>query len=138
VEAQAAHAHSLPGPAPAHGCPHTAQQRSSGPHGLRLRYAAGLPDAGASSLPHRPPHCSPPGLRFRASLREFGESDISECSLFCDDMRRLGATRVAVDPSVRVSYLAWTKARPGAHKGGHGTGTRVLAFRTQGPSALRC
>ena len=42
------------------------------------------------------------GLRFRAS--EVGEADVSECSLFCNDLKRLGYSRALVDPSVRVAY----------------------------------
>jgi hypothetical protein len=60
------------------------------------------------------------GIRARASLTEHGEADISECSLFCEDYRRLGATRVAVDPSVRVSYLPWARDFYGALPGGIG------------------
>ncbi|GFR42516.1 hypothetical protein Agub_g3408, partial [Astrephomene gubernaculifera] len=60
------------------------------------------------------------GLRFRAGLVEDGECDISECSLFCEDYRRLGAKRVAVDPSVRVAYLPWTKEFHGKLPGGVG------------------
>ncbi|EFJ46442.1 hypothetical protein VOLCADRAFT_93238 [Volvox carteri f. nagariensis] len=60
------------------------------------------------------------GLRFRASLTAEGEYDISECSLFCEDYRRLGATDVVVDPSVRVSYLVWTKDFHGKLPGGVG------------------
>lgn len=42
------------------------------------------------------------GLRFRN--RQPGECDSSECSLFCDDLHRLGYHDVVVDPGVRVSY----------------------------------
>ncbi|GIL82322.1 hypothetical protein Vretimale_7286 [Volvox reticuliferus] len=60
------------------------------------------------------------GLKFRSSLTVEGEYDISECSLFCEDYRRLGATNVVVDPSVRVSYLVWTKEFHGKLPGGVG------------------
>ena len=65
-------------------------------------------------------HCRPAGLRVRSSLTEHGEADISECSLLCEDYRRLGATNVAVDPSVRISYLPWTRDFYGELPGGVG------------------
>ncbi len=42
------------------------------------------------------------GLRFRTHLH--GECMASECSLLCDDMHRMGFSRVLMDPSVRVGY----------------------------------
>ncbi|GLI67228.1 hypothetical protein VaNZ11_011166 [Volvox africanus] len=58
------------------------------------------------------------GLRFRAGQRQDGECDASECSIFCEDYRRLGSGRVAIDPSVRVSYTPWTEDVHGALPGG--------------------
>ncbi|GIL53350.1 hypothetical protein Vafri_8971 [Volvox africanus] len=58
------------------------------------------------------------GLRFRAGQRQEGECDASECSIFCEDYRRLGSGRVAIDPSVRVSYTPWTEDVHGALPGG--------------------
>ncbi|GIM02330.1 hypothetical protein Vretimale_7210 [Volvox reticuliferus] len=49
------------------------------------------------------------GVRFRTGLVEEGECDISECSLLCEDYRRLGSRRVLVDPTVRVGYVPWAK-----------------------------
>lgn len=42
------------------------------------------------------------GLRMRTHME--GECAASECSLFCDDIHRLGYRNVIVDPSVRVAY----------------------------------
>ncbi|EFJ46405.1 hypothetical protein VOLCADRAFT_105533 [Volvox carteri f. nagariensis] len=50
------------------------------------------------------------GVRFRSGLLDEGECDISECSLLCEDFRRMGAKRAIIDPSVRVSYAPWAKA----------------------------
>ncbi|GIL83042.1 hypothetical protein Vretimale_8560 [Volvox reticuliferus] len=58
------------------------------------------------------------GLRFRAGQRQDGECDASECSIFCEDYRRLGSGRVAIDPSVRVSYTPWTEDVDAALPGG--------------------
>ena len=41
-------------------------------------------------------------LRLRSSFE--GECRASECSLFCDDLHRLGHHSIAIDPSVRVVY----------------------------------
>ncbi|EFJ48451.1 hypothetical protein VOLCADRAFT_90680 [Volvox carteri f. nagariensis] len=58
------------------------------------------------------------GLRFRAGQRDAGECDASECSIFCEDYRRLGSGRVVVDPSVRLSYTPWTEDIHGPLPGG--------------------
>lgn len=44
-------------------------------------------------------------LRFRSHAE--GECAASECSLLCDDLRRVGRGRVVVDPGVRVTYRRW-------------------------------
>lgn len=47
------------------------------------------------------------GLRFRSQL--VGECRASECSLLCDDLHRLGRSRIVIDPAVRVAY-EWEQA----------------------------
>lgn len=43
-----------------------------------------------------------PGTRFR--MHATGECSASECSLFCDDLVRLGFRRAVMDPGVKLSY----------------------------------
>ncbi|GFR42847.1 hypothetical protein Agub_g3805 [Astrephomene gubernaculifera] len=75
------------------------------------------------------------GLRFRSGLINDGECDSSECSLLCQDYRRVGATRVVVDPSVRVAYVPWSKSFHGSLS--VGVGPRVPWSQVQRSGALQ-
>ncbi|GFR42846.1 hypothetical protein Agub_g3804 [Astrephomene gubernaculifera] len=75
------------------------------------------------------------GLRFRSGISEKGECDSSECSLLCQDYRRVGATRVVVDPSVRVAYVPWSKSFHGSLS--VGVGPRVPWSQVQRSGALQ-
>ena len=48
----------------------------------------------------------PYNVRFRRSDLKAGECAASECSLFCNDLWRMGLGRIQVVPSVRVSVVS--------------------------------
>ncbi|KAG2438734.1 hypothetical protein HXX76_005279 [Chlamydomonas incerta] len=65
-------------------------------------------------------------VRFRAGDVAAGECASSECSLLCDDLRRLGRGTAVMDPGVRVAYRRVAAerlfARDGEETGGGGGG----------------
>ncbi|PNH02419.1 Alpha-1,3-mannosyltransferase CMT1 [Tetrabaena socialis] len=87
---------------------------SHGPTAQRIR--SGLPFAAYCCWNGLAALAGAPLLSGRVAFRAHrdGECGTSECSLLCDDLHRLGHTRVVVDPGVRVAYRAAAAERMAA------------------------